>query len=142
MKRHGLMMLVVALLLAACGKAPPPAASTPQTGAPLPSAVPVERKDPTGMLTLSPGAIDMCSALDGIIAMDISWDATRANTDGIKIYLKDPSNGEEKLWLAAPAKGHDKTGPWMREGTMVRLVNDQNGADLAQLTVTSTSCTR
>ncbi|RZA22315.1 MAG: hypothetical protein EOP93_00480 [Lysobacteraceae bacterium] len=136
------MMLVVVLSLGACGKAPAPAATTPQAGAAVQPAAPAELKDPTGMLTLSPGTVDMCSAVDGVISMDVSWDASKANTDGIKIYLKDPSTGEEKLWLAAPAQGHDKTGPWMREGTVVRLVNDQDDADLAKLTVTSTSCTR
>ena len=82
----------------------------------------------------------MCTAVDGSIAMDVSWNATQANTDGIKIYLKDPSTGEEKLWLAAPAQGTDKTGAWMREGTVVRLVNANTDTDLASLTVTSVAC--
>ena len=142
MKNHGLMMLLVVLSVGGCGKAPAPGASTPQLAAPVQPAAPAELRDSTGMLTLSPGTIDMCSAVDGVIAMDIAWDASKANTDGIKIYLKDPSSGEEKLWLAAPAQGHDKTGLWMREGTVVRLVNDQDDVDLAKLTVTSTSCTR
>lgn len=92
------------------------------------------------MLTLSPGAIDLCTAVDGAIAMEVSWDATQANTDGIKIFLKDPTTGEEKLWLAAPAQGSDKTGVWMREGTVVRLVNANTDADLANMTVTSVAC--
>ena len=136
--------LAVGLIVAtsACTQSTPPESSAP----PAPSAqsqaaqaLP-DQKDPTGMLTLSPGAIDLCTAVDGAIAMDVSWDATQANTDGIKIFLKDPTTGEEKLWLAAPAQGSDKTGVWMREGTVVRLVNANTDADLANMTVTSVAC--
>jgi hypothetical protein len=138
-------VLVVALIVStgACSQdVAPPQSSAPAVVQATPSPVPADQKDPTGMLTLSPGAIDLCTAVDGAIAMEVSWDATKANTDGIKIFLKDPSTGEEKLWLAAPARGHDKTGNWMRDGTVVRLVNDHTDAELAKITVTSIKCSQ
>jgi len=139
-------LLTIALIVStgACTQNAPPEDSAPVAPAAQAQSSPAlaDQKDPSGMLTLSPGAIDLCTAVDGTIAMDVSWDATQANTDGIKIFLKDPSTGEEKLWLAAPAQGHDKTGPWMREGSVVRLVNANTDSDLAKLTVTSVSCQR
>ena len=139
-------LLTVALIVSttACTQGAPTEGSAPAAPAAQVQSSPLiaDQKDPSGMLTLSPSAIDLCTAVDGAIAMDVSWDATQANTDGIKIFLKDPSTGEEKLWLAAPAQGHDKTGPWMREGTVVRLVNDHTDAELAKLTVTSIKCSQ
>lgn len=144
MKIGRLLTLALIVSTVACTQSAPPEGSAPATPAAQAQSSPVlaDQKDPSGMLTLSPGAIDLCTAVDGAIAMDVSWDATQANTDGIKIFLKDPSTGEDKLWLAAPAQGHDKTGVWMREGTVVRLVNANTDTDLAKLTVTSVNCNR
>ncbi len=149
MKAYRYAVLAMATLLAACGNGEegraaaqataPVASENTAAGA---SRVPPESRDPTGMLTLAPGAIDLCVATEGAIAMDVTWNATQANTDGIKIFLTDPATGEEKLWLAAPAQGTDKTGPWMREGTLVRLVDANANADLAKLTVTSVPCAK
>lgn len=144
-------LLPVALIvsLGACNQGTPPQDKAPTAPvapavqppeAPAAPAAPAELKDPTGMLTLSPGAIDLCEAVDGAIAMEVSWDATQAKADGIKIFLKDAETGEEKLWLAAPPQGHDKTGNWMRGGTVVRLVNANTDAELAKLTVASIDC--
>lgn len=144
MKLGKLLTLALIVSTGACTQNAPPEGSAPATPAVQPQspAAIADQKDPSGMLTLSPGAIDLCTAVDGAIAMDVSWDATQANTDGIKIFLKDPATGEEKLWLAAPAQGHDKTGTWMRDGTVVRLVNANTDTDLAKLIVTSVSCKR
>lgn len=139
MKILTLLPIALMLTLGACDRGVPAPPATAPASAPQP-AVPPELKDSTGMLAISPGAIDLCTAVDGAMAMDVRWDATKANTDGIKIFLKDPSTGEVKLWLAAPAQGHDKTGSWMREGTVVRLVNANTDAELASLTVASVAC--
>ena len=146
MKAFKLLPLALVAALAACQQNSAPAAGTSADqaapAAQAAPAVPAEQKDPSGMLTIAPGAIDLCAAPEGAIAMDVSWNATKGNTDGIKVFLTDPETKEEKLWLAAPAQGHDKTGPWMRDGTVVRLVNANTDVELAKLVVTSKACVR
>lgn len=143
MKILAFLPAALVLTLGACDRGVPAPAATPSVSAiaEQPS-VPEETKDPTGMLTIAPGAIDLCTAVDGAAAMEVRWDAAKANTDGIKIFLTDPSTGDVKLWLAAPPQGSDKTGNWMREGTVVRLLNANTDAELASLTVTSVACKR
>lgn len=94
------------------------------------------------MLAIVPGAIDLCTAVDGAAALEVVWDATAVGTEGIKIYLANPGEGSGKLWLASGARGRDKTGTWMREGALIRLVDGRDERGLAKLTVTSAPCVR
>lgn len=133
--------------LAACDSSGDRAGTTPGAAGSAPVAqerpqVPVETKDRSGMLTISPGAIDLCAAVDGVAALEVAWDATSVGTEGIKIYLSNPGEGSEKLWLAAGARGRDKTGAWMREGAVIRLVDGRDEKELAKLSVTSVPCVR
>ena len=144
MKIQMLMLLVLIIILGACKQdnaTQTEAPSKPVVALSQPK-VPAEFTDPTGMITLTPGAVDLCTAVDGAIAMDVKWDAKQPSVDGIKIYLKDPTVEKENLWLAAPPQGHDKTGTWMRDGTVVRLVNANTDQELTKLIVTSVACDR
>lgn len=129
-----------ALLLGACGGKAPEA---PTQAAELANApervVPPSISSPNGMLTVSPGAIDRCADADGVIAVKVEWNATAANTDGVSLYLSNPGE-EEKLWSTTGAQGNGMTGKWMRNGSVVRLVNGHGGEELASLTLKDVPC--
>jgi hypothetical protein len=101
--------------------------------------VPAELRDASGMLTVKPGAIDGCESSGGPIAVEVSWDASSARTHGVQIFLQD-KGGERKLWSAAGATGKGMTGSWMRDGSVITLVNGENGVQLAQAILKEVPC--
>lgn len=133
------------VVLAGCGKQVSPAGSG--SSAPAGSAaparagrdVPPEAVAGNGMLRVRPGAIDRCAARDGAAAVEVQWDATRARTEGVHVYLHNPGESR-KLWSTAGAVGKETTGPWMRDGSTVTLVNATDGHELAQVTLRDVAC--
>ena len=133
------------LLLVACGgqapEAPAPVAEQPEqepVAAPE-RVVPPSISDANGMLTLRPGGIDRCTDDDGVIAVEVEWNATAANTDGVHLYLSSPGE-EEKLWSTTGAVGTGTTGEWMRDGSVVRLVNAHGDQEIASVTLKDVPC--
>ena len=139
------LTLLIALVLAGCnGDKPVPSSKGKETvsaSAPLSQErkIPEFLSDPSNMLTLRPGAIDRCANADGIIAAEVSWDATAAKTEGVHVFLQNA--GEERtLWSTAGAVGKDTTGKWMRDGAMVILIDATNQQELARVQLKDVAC--
>lgn len=127
------VLLTSMLLLAACD------GRVAGSGEGASRAVPESKTDAANMLTIRPGAIDRCKAKDGVIAVDVEWNATAAHTEGVKVYLQNVGE-EEKLWTASGAVGKETTGKWMRNGATIRLVNADGGKELAKLDLGDVPC--
>lgn len=138
-KLHSLLVLSAAMLLSACGgQNPEPQAPEPQAQKPA-RVVPPSLSDARNLLTLRPGGIDRCADQDGVVSVEIEWNATTANAEGVHVYLQNPGE-EAKLWSTAGAVGKDRTGEWMRDGSVVRLVNAGDNQDLATVTLKDVPC--
>lgn len=94
-----------------------------------------------GMLTVDPAIIDLCNKPEGIVASDVSWNATAAGTEGVEVLVQSPGE-EKKLWSAAGAVGKARTGPWMRDGSQVILVNGEDRQELARIQIKSQPCAK
>lgn len=145
MRNLTIALLVCAVVLSGCdsrsGHEPTePSAEVPRS-APAPVAVTTKVVSDNGMLTVDPAVIDACTHPDGVVASDISWNATSAGTEGVEVFLQGPE-GDRKLWSAAGAVAGDRTGPWMREGSEVILVNGSDKKELARIAITSQACAR
>ena len=102
-------------------------------------AVPASLSDPQNMLTIRPGGIDRCTDQDGVISVEVEWNATSAGTEGVHVYLQNPDE-ESKLWTSAGAASKESTGEWLRDGSIVRLVNANGNQDLASITLKDVPC--
>lgn len=91
-----------------------------------------------GMLTVSPAIIDLCRAPEGVVSVDVSWDASSTGTEGTQVWLESPGEGK-KLWSQEGAKGEARTGEWMRDGSKVILVGNA-GVELAQIEISARTC--
>lgn len=69
---------------------------------------------------------------------NVKWDASAANVDGVHLYLDLPGE-ESKLWVTSGPVAQQMTGQWLRDGTVVRLV-DGAGTGLAAVTVSDSPC--
>lgn len=94
-----------------------------------------------GMLTADPAIIDLCNRPEGIVESDISWNATAAGTEGVEVLVQNPGE-QKKLWTAAGAVGKARTGPWMRDGSQVFLVNGKDQQELARIQFKSQPCAK
>lgn len=100
--------------------------------------VPPELASANRMLTIKPGAIDLCEHPQGVIPVFVAWDARATGTEGVEVYLQAPGE-QPKLWARSGAHGGDMTGPWMRDGSRVILING-DGTELASLTINGLAC--
>jgi len=91
------------------------------------------------MLTVDPAVVDACTHPDNLAAVNVTWDATAAGTEGIQIFLQDAA-GAKKLWSAAGAKGSQETGQWMADGSQVILVNGADSRELGRVGIKFTPC--
>lgn len=101
--------------------------------------VPASLSDSQNMLTIRPGGIDRCTDQDGVISVEVEWNASSVGTEGVHIYLQNP-NEEAKLWSSAGAVSKGNTGEWLRDGSTVRLVNADGNQDLASITLKDVPC--
>lgn len=139
------LTLLLALALTGCNGDKP--APSPDGHESTPVSTPSARtrqiqeslSDPSNMLILRPGAIDRCTATDGFIAVEVSWDATAAKTEGVHVFLQNAGE-ERKLWSSAGAVGKDTTGKWMRDGSKVILINASNEQELAHVQLKDAPC--
>ena len=139
------LLLTLSIALAACSQeaAPPaePVVDAEMAPASAPAAPPPAPVEPAKgkYLTLAEGAVDLCKHPEGLMATDVSWDATSAGVNEIELHLQNPGE-ERKLWAATIANGTERTGEWLRNGTQVFLIDRSNGATLDSLTVGERPC--
>ena len=92
-----------------------------------------------GMLTVDPATVDLCKETDGFMASKVSWNASAAGTEGVEVWLQSPGE-EKKLWSASGAISSAETGRWLRDGSVVTLVNGEGAKELAKIQITSKPC--
>lgn len=138
-----LVVCSAAGLLAGCGSqssSESPAASADVAKVEVARDIPATRVDSTGSLTLSPGALDGCSAGEGGAIVEVSWDSKPVGGGDVAVYWEVPG-GQRQLWVKAGEVGADRTGPWVINGSKVTLARASDDAELASLTVEEVSCT-
>ena len=148
MNKSVALLLAVSMALSACdsgaGKdsavtAGPASALAPVATVAAPSPATVTRQvSANGMLTVDPAVIDTCTNTGGVIASEVSWDASAARTDGVEVYLQ--TGDEKKLWSAAAAVGKETTGAWLQDGSQVILVNGADKQELARIVIKAQPC--
>ena len=138
-----MLALTSLVLLSACGgqtqSSDPAQPEQPEPIAKPARVIPASLSDPQNMLTVRPGGIDRCTDQDGVISVEVEWNATSAGTEGVHVYLQNP-NEEAKLWSSAGAVSKGNTGEWLRDGSTVRLVNADGNQDLASITLKDVPC--
>lgn len=100
---------------------------------------PSAKTSENGMLTVDPAVVDTCSRPDNVVAARVSWNASAAGTEGIEIWLQSPGE-ERKLWLASGAVASEQTGPWLKDGSTVTLVNGEDKRELATVLIEGRGC--
>lgn len=71
---------------------------------------------------------------------DVTWEVTKPGVNSVKVFAKS-QGATEKLWVEGGAKGHDVTGPWIGDGTVLRLADAANlDGTIAQSTFTAKPC--
>ncbi|MEP6897734.1 MAG: hypothetical protein ABI870_04295 [Rhodanobacter sp.] len=101
-------------------------------------------------LALSPAAVKNCGAGTPPVAIDIRWDATRANSFGVKIWINNQQEPASSgifggdvpgtLWLAGKTSGAATTGSWIVPGTRIIMTDSDSGDMLAQTKVAGVPC--
>ncbi len=109
-------------------------------------------KHPHGIATLalSPAAVKDCGTGTPPVAINIRWDATQANSFGVKIWINnqlEPASsgifgGDDPgtLWLAGKTSGAATTGSWIVPGTRIIMTDSDSGDMLAQTKVAEAPC--
>lgn len=91
------------------------------------------------MLTVSPGVANVCGGQTEGMTAKVKWDASSVQTQGVEVWLQAPGE-DKKLWSAAGVVGESKTGPWLRPGSAIFLINGENDQELAKVEITATPC--
>lgn len=99
----------------------------------------VSEKSDNNMLALDPAFLSLCPGTPELIAAQVTWDASATGTTGVEIWLQSPGE-EKKLWAASGATGSGQTGPWMRAGSTVILLDGRDNTELARIAVGTRSC--
>jgi len=133
------MFAATLVLIAGCKPDGQPPAAT-QASAPAAPVAPVSlAQTSNGMLTVDPATVDLCKETDGFMAAKVSWNASAAGTEGVEVWLQSPGE-EKKLWSASGAISSAETGRWLREGSVVTLVNGEGAQELAKIQIASKPC--
>lgn len=142
-----LLALSVAIVLGGCtpDQERSPATSTATESAVTDSAgakaeVVAGAGTPLRYLKLESSSIDLCKHPSGLMSAQVSWDASALPADGVQIWLQSPGEAR-KLWTAAAAKGSERTGEWLQNGTKVILVAGHGDSTFEEAAVVSqTAC--
>jgi hypothetical protein len=66
----------------------------------------------------------------------VSWNATGSGANTVKIYVQE-SSGQETLFAQVAAEGSLNTGPWMRSGMVLRMLDADSGKLLSTFVIGS-----
>lgn len=104
--------------------------------------VPASSQDSTGMLRITPGAIDRCEYPEGRVEMTVAWDAGKAGAKSVKVMFQGPNVPfeEAKLWARKGAKDEQTTGRWTTAGSTFTLLNAETDEKLASVVVEDLAC--
>lgn len=133
-------ILLAVLVAAAAGckpNTPPPQSSSAAEGPA--AAVAVDKSSDNGMLSVSPGVANECGGPSEGMSAQVKWDASSVQTQGVEVWLQAPGE-DKKLWSAGGVVGESKTGPWLRPGSMIFLINGENDQELAKIEITAAEC--
>ena len=137
---RGAMLAVTLVLMAGCKPDGQPPVPTTNTGPAAPTAPESLAQTSNGMLTVDPATVDLCKETDGVMAANVSWNASAAGTEGVEVWMQAPGE-EKKLWSATGAISSAETGRWLRDGSLVTLVNGEGDKqELAKIQIASRPC--
>lgn len=138
------LLAALTIAMTACNRTEEPA-PTPNPVNPGASSAPssqteeIAGKQQPTYLKLDQSVVDLCAHPDGLMATQVSWDASSLPTEGVEVWLQSPGE-ERKLWAATTPKSTDKTGEWLRNGSKVILINGADKAVLQEIVVTEKAC--
>lgn len=134
-------VLIAAMALTGCSKDPQPAPTdtTTLTGAPAVQGTGETAAPVGGRLEVFPATFSLCEHPEGLIEVDVSWDANVAGSRWVQIFVESPTTAR-KLWASTPPEGKSRTGLWVRDATQFTLVDSDTGATLATARVTAVAC--
>lgn len=90
-------------------------------------------------LSLDPDIVSGCALGHGSI-ISVDWDASKVETDYVRVYLTRPGNTERR-WLQGAPVGSRKTGPWATDG-ITFILRDARERELARRTLVTSPCPR
>lgn len=138
-----LLTLMFAILIGGCTpdqERPPAAASATESSATGTAGAEAVAVAPLKYLKLESSTVDLCKHPSGLMSTLVSWDASALPADGVQIWLQSPGEAR-KLWTAAPAKGSERTGEWLQNGTKVILVAGHGNSSFEEVvSVNQTAC--
>lgn len=141
MKSHAPSIITLTLLICSCTAETTPN-TTQQPSAPqqAPAATTRTITSENGMLSATPGVINLCEAEDGIISSHVSWDASSTDAEGVEVWLQGKEEAEPKLWSADGPVSSSTTGKWLREGHQITLIDGASKSELAKLEIKAITC--
>ena len=94
----------------------------------------------------SDAAIDVtlvrASCMDGMGAgaeVKVSWDVGRAGLAGVRVRVGSNGNAD-KVWIESGPKGDGVTGPWIGDGSILRLSDSFDDSVIAEVRVHALAC--
>jgi hypothetical protein len=88
---------------------------------------------------IEPAVVTGCALGHGHI-VEVSWDASAAGAEKVRLGLLRPGQGE-KVWGLHGPVGSKKTGRWASDG-LTFVLYDQDDDELARRTLTTSACPR
>lgn len=96
--------------------------------------------DPEGVLSIVPERLDGCQAPGTLSAVMVWWNASKHGSARVELYVANGASGKGKLWTAGGATGRQRTGRWIREGSVIELRDAGDGELLERTVVEAAPC--
>jgi len=97
-----------------------------------------------------PAALQDCGTASPASKVVVTWDASKATKDGVKIWVSNEKTHSRSgiwgadqngtLWMAGGAVGSATTGAWINPGTRLTLTDASGDDTLAKLAIASLPC--
>ena len=141
-----LLLMASAMALSSCSDKQPSTSTVAQS---QPAAVPASAAStpeagvfsPGVMFEATPSAIRKCDAPNGLVAVDVKWDAAKAGTKFTSVYISDGVDPSKRtLFTSAHESGSRRTGNWVHDGSLLELQDDSTKKVLARIVFKSVDC--